>query len=623
MKPGRNDPCPCGSGKKFKQCCINKTVVSAPAAARVPIPTPAEINYLTSLLNAKRYAELESSARALTSQYPASGFAWKSLGTALQMQHKNALEALQRAALLLPEDTEVQYDLGTLLMKLGNLPQAETCFRRVTEIKRNHAEALYSLGNVRQQLGQYAEAVTSYRQLLKLKPNHAMVLNNLASALKEVGQSGEAEEKYLSALKLEPNSALILRNYGSLLRSVMRLAEAEQYFLRALEVDPKCIPAMLDLGLLYIFNGAADQAEQQFWKVLEIEPGNLYARFLLTRTQKAKADDKNLSELIAREQAGKATLSHEDAFLLQFALGKCFDDLGDYDRAFPHFIEGSRLKRSTFQYDANQITRCYDEVIKIFNQDLFDRLRGAGNKSAAPIFVLGMPRSGTTLTEQIIASHPDVHGAGELPDLPRISQSTVAGVPGYPANIRALDHKALTQWADEYIGCLAQYAPNAKYVTDKMPDNFWLIGLIHLMLPNAKIIHVNRSPMDTCLSCFTTLFDRGLEQTYDLGEMGHYYHDYARLMDHWRSVLPAGAFLDVQYEDIVADLEPQARRIIDFCGLEWRDECLAFHKSERAIGTASMTQVRNPVYKSSLDRWRSYEQYLGPLKVALGDLSPE
>jgi hypothetical protein len=235
-----------------------------------------------------------------------------------------------------------------------------------------------------------------------------------------------------------------------------------------------------------------------------------------------------------------------------------------------------------------------------------------------------MPRSGTTLTEQIIASHPDVHGAGELPDLMTIAQRDVAGMGAvFPNNIPALDQAGLGAWGADYVAGLHSRAPDAGRITDKMPANFLAIGLIHMMLPNAKIIHVNRNPVDTCLSCFMQLFSSRQEQIYDLAELGRYYVDYARLMGHWRSVLPAGAFLDVQYEDIVADQETQARRMIAFCGLDWNDACIDFHKSKRSIRTASVTQVRQPIYKSSVERWRPYEKFLGPLLDALGDLAPQ
>jgi hypothetical protein len=214
-----------------------------------------------------------------------------------------------------------------------------------------------------------------------------------------------------------------------------------------------------------------------------------------------------------------------------------------------------------------------------------------------------------------------VHGAGELPDLLSIVRQDITGNT-FPENVPLLDPSMLTSWGNDYIDRLNRIAPDARRITDKMPGNFLAVGLIHLMLPNAKIIHVRRDPIDTCISCLTTLFKQGHAFTYDLAELGRYYVDYARLMEHWRTLLPSDAFLDVRYEDIVEDQETQSRRILEYCGLEWNDACLDFHKNPRAVSTASMTQVRQRIYTSSVDRWRAYEEFLGPLLDALGDFAP-
>ncbi|MCR4299784.1 MAG: sulfotransferase, partial [Gallionella sp.] len=286
--------------------------------------------------------------------------------------------------------------------------------------------------------------------------------------------------------------------------------------------------------------------------------------------------------------------------------------------AFPHFLEGNKLKRATLDYDPDETARRIDSIMRNFDMATMDRLRG-GDPSHLPVFILGMPRSGTTLVEQIISSYPGVHGAGELSDLEAIMRRNVAGA-AFPDNLPSLDQARLAAWGADYVAGLQRRAPDARRITDKMPANFFAVGLIHLMLPNAKIIHVKRDPVDTCLSCFFQLFRNGQEFTYDLAELGRYYADYARLMEHWRKVLPEGAFLDVRYEDIVADQEAQSRRLVGYCGLEWNDACLDFDKNRRAVRTASMTQVRQPIYRSSVERWRNYEKFLGPLFDTLGAL---
>jgi len=348
---------------------------------------------------------------------------------------------------------------------------------------------------------------------------------------------------------------------------------------------------------------------------------------MLASVRKAQADDENLVALLAAKEAllnGQTSLSNEKVIHLNFVLGKYFDDLGDQDQAFSYFREGCELKRANLKYDAEKARQYFNDIIRIFNHATIEPLRGGGNPSSLPIFVLGMPRSGTTLTEQIIASHPDVYGAGELHDLNRIVQRNVAGEDtAFPNNIPGLTREDIGAWASDYVAGLHRRSPNAMHITDKMPGNFFYIGLIHLMLPNAKIIHVNRNPIDTCLSCYMQSFSSGQEFSYDLSELGQYYVNYSRLMAHWRNVLPAGAYLEVQYEDIVADQEKEARRIIDFCGLDWNEACIDFHKHSRPVKTASMTQVRRPIYKTSVERWRPYEKFLGPLLDALGELQPK
>lgn len=623
MKLGRNDPCGCGSGKKYKNCCGGKAEFHPPYSS---VPTADELNLLGALFNTARYGDLENWARSLLKLYPDAGVVWKLFGLSLQMQGKDALPAMQKAAELLPNDAEAYGNLAAVQRAYGQLEAAMKSGRLALQIRPNFAEAHNNLGVVLQDLGLIDEAIASYHRALQIRPDFAEVHNNLGGALKELGQFDAAMTCYRSALGIKPDFAKAHSNLGVVLRELgQHHAEVECYH-RALEIDPACSEALLGMGQLYLARGEMVEAEDCFRKALEIKPDDLEIRLLLAQLRKVKTGDENLAALVATEEAARrngSPMPYKKAIYLHFALGKSFDDLGEYDRAFPHFIEGCKLRRATFEYDAAQTTQQFNDIMRVFNPATMARLKGGGDLSSVPIFVLGMPRSGTTLVEQIIASHPEVYGAGELPDLMAIAQRDVAGTDaGFPNNVAALDQADLTKWAAQYVAGLQGRAPDAKYLTDKMPTNFLAIGLIHLMLPNAKIIHVNRNPVDTCLSCFMQLFSNNQEHTYDLSELGHYYSDYVRLMQHWRNVLPAGSFLEVQYESIVAEQEIQSRRIIDFCGLDWNDACLDFYKNKRTIGTASKTQVRQPVYKSSVERWRSYEKFLGPLLDALGHLAP-
>ena len=318
-------------------------------------------------------------------------------------------------------------------------------------------------------------------------------------------------------------------------------------------------------------------------------------------------------------------LSKTDRMQLDFGLGKAYADLEDHDRSFRHLLAGNAAKRSTIAYDEQATFALFDRIEALFTRELIEAKSGSGDPSPLPIFVIGMPRSGTTLIEQIIASHPVVYGAGELQTFNDVIL-TVRGPDGnslpYPDFVSALDAGPLQQIGARYLALVRALSAKhghagAERITDKMPSNYYFAGLIQLALPNAKIIHTIRDPVDTCISCFSKLFSAEQNHTYDLGELGRYYKRYERLMAHWRTVLPPGRILDVRYEDVVADVEQQARRIIAYCGLPWTDRCLSFHKTDRPVRTASATQVRQPIYKSAVGRWRVYEQHVGPLLDAL------
>jgi tetratricopeptide (TPR) repeat protein len=555
-------------------------------------PSVQQTNALVTLFSEGRYAEAEILARRMTEDFPLHAFGWTALGAVLKQLGRDfdALEAMRKAARLSPHDVEVQYNLGVTLQDVDQLELAEASYRTALQLDPDHAKTLYNLGNVLNKRGKPNEAEQNFRHALDIKPDFSEAHNNLANTLVDLG----------------------------------RIDEAAIHFRRALEIKPDNAPALYNLGNALVNLGQTHEAESLFKRTLEIKPDFIEARYKLAQIRKTETDDENLTELtaLARDVSnGGPRPSDRDMTLLHFALGKCHSDLAHHEKAFVHILEGCKLKRATFDYDSALNSQNFASIARVFDCSTMNRLQGGDISSNLPIFVIGMPRSGTTLTEQIISSHPDAHGAGELPDFLSIVRQDIAGNT-FPENVLLLDQPMLTSWGNGYIDRLNRIAPDARRITDKMPGNFLAVGLIHLMLPNAKIIHVRRNPIDTCMSCLTTLFKQGHAFTYDLAELGQYYVDYARLMEHWRTLLPSEAFLDVRYEDIVEDQETQSRRILEYCGLEWNDACLDFHKNPRAVSTASMTQVRQRIYTSSVDRWRAYEKFLGPLLDALGDFAP-
>jgi hypothetical protein len=294
---------------------------------------------------------------------------------------------------------------------------------------------------------------------------------------------------------------------------------------------------------------------------------------------------------------------------LHFALGKAYLDYGDSAAAFGHLDQGNAMKRSTITYDPAAASRWLQSVASGFDQQLLECFKDAGAQSAMPIFIVGMPRSGTTLIEQILASHPAVQGAGELKLLSQIGDS----FGGLPQLLDGITAERLHQMGDHYADKVALLADGRAHVVDKMPANFIYAGLIRLILPNARIIHARRNPVDTCLSCYSKLFAGEQSFTYDQAELGRFYRDYDVLMAHWRQVLPGSHFLEVTYEDVVDDIEAQARRMLDFLGLPWDPACLSFYETRRPVRTASVNQVRQPIYKTSAGRWRTHADNLGPL----------
>jgi len=545
----------------------------------------------------------------------------------IQRERKRKDEALalyKKAMVANPFYLEPLNNYGALILEDDCTDEATEILNKALQLDPNYPEAICNMGGVHLVLEENEAAFSCFQRALALRPVYIEAQMGLAKTFQALDNLPAAESAALRALQIDTNNPKAHSLAGGIYTELARPDLAEKEYERALQLDPECDDALLGLGNLRMEMGQLSDSEELFLRALKFKPDNLGARLHITHVKKVKQDDGNFAALLEAEKQS-ADFSISKKMSLHFALGKCYDDTKDYDKAFPHYMAGCKIKRAKLAYDANLSASQFTRIMEIFSRENIDRLRGAGDHSDAPVFVLGMPRSGTTLTEQIIASHPDVYGAGELHNLFYIAENngkTASGKSLFPDNLRALNKQTLTAWGSEYIASIKQRAPNAKRITDKMPANFLAVGLIHLMLPNAKIIHVNRNPVDTCLSCYTRLFHRKQEHTYDLSELGQYYVHYAKLMEHWRRVLPNDAFLDIQYEDTVADQEAQARKLIAYCGLEWNDACINFHKTERSIRTASVTQVRQPIYNTSVERWRHYEKFLGPLLDALGDLVP-
>lgn len=543
-----------------------------------------------------------------------------------QKETDRAIEFYQKALKSNPNHAESLNNLGAVMTENEQPEKGLELLQKALQLQPNYAEAYRNTGSCYLMLEQYSQAQQAFRQALQLKPDFPEALLGLASIEQEGNRFSAAEQLIDQALAINASLIAAYSQQGSLYNTMGFPDRAHQAFDKGMELDPDDIGCYIGKSQLLTEQGEMEAAQSLLNTALSLDSDSLAARLNLAQLNKASVENSNFKALLAAEEKLDPAAKTR-AIGVHFGLGKCYDDIGDYQQSMTHFLEACRLKREKIHYKASDNTMIALNIMSTFTPELLARFKGIGCTTNTPIFVLGMPRSGTTLTEQIIASHPLCHGAGELPDLGNIinrreQKLTESAQNNYPNYLPQLNPDEITQMGERYYNSLRKHHAEARHITDKMPSNFFYLGLIHLMLPRAKIIHVKRHPIDTCISGLSKLFKRGQYHSYDMVEQASYYRDYANLMAHWRSILPAGSFYEVQYEDLVRDTESQAKALINYCELEWDDVCLEFYKHKRSVKTASVTQVRKPIYNSSLERWRRYGDVIQPLLDTLGDLVP-
>ncbi len=505
-----------------------------------------------------------------------------------QGRHELAVGRLNRAAVAAPAFAPVHFNLGFALQTLGRDIEAVDAYRRTVALDPRHLHAQFNLGNALVALKRFDEAADAYEQVRAIDPTILETYNNLGNVLMELGRADAALRVYREAIALNPNGADTFTNLAA---------------------------ALLALGAL-------PEALEATGQALNIDPSHAVAWFIRSELKTFKAGDGEIAQLEALVAAAKRPPRDAmDRINLKFALSKALMDAGEVDQAFSHLRAANQLQRAMFDYDVQADVRGLEALARVLDSTFVNRFADGGDQTDSPIFVLGMPRSGTSLVEQILASHPEVFGAGELEALEQALAATV----GHDLSLEELAGGVAGMGVDDfrtisanYLGAVHVPAGAARF-TDKMPGNFRFAGLIGLILPRARIVHCVRDPVDTCFSCYTKKFSGRQDFAYDLAELGTFYKAYDRLMSHWRALLPADRFIEVRYENLVDDIETEARRLVDFCGLAWNDACLDFHNTERPVRTASANQVRKPIYRSSVQRWRAYEHHLQPLIEAMMD----
>jgi tetratricopeptide (TPR) repeat protein len=536
-----------------------------------------------------------------------------------------ALACYEKTLSINPEHAVVLNALGTALHKRGLIEQAIAHFERAIATQPDYADAHFALANILQSLDRFGEAMMHYSKVLAVQPRNYAAHNNLATVLQKLGRFDDAIKLYRLALAINPEYADAYYNLGTALLALDRNEDAIAECERALHLNPSKALAYNNIGVALQALGRIEDAGRAYEQALLLGPRDAAVHLNLAYLRRFTAEDPRLAALekLAEEAA---TLDVANQISLQFALGKAFSDIGQHERSFRHLRDGNALKRAQLRYNENETLSLFERIRATFTPALMQQKSGGGSDSKTPVFVIGMPRSGTTLVEQILASHSRVYGAGEIETFYQAMMKfrTRNGIAAeFPDFISAMSSDDLRGLGSDYTALTMPVASAAERIVNKLPLNFKYVGLIHLALPEARFIHIRRDPLDTCFSCFSLLFTGDQSFTYDLGELGRYYRGYAALMEHWRNVLPPGVMIEVQYEDFVADLEGQARAIVNHCGLDWEDACLAFHKTTRTVKTASSVQVRAPVYRTSIGRWRQYENFLQPLVQALTAETPQ
>ena len=601
-----------------------------------------------------KFETAEKNLRTVLSRWPDIAKANRELGNALLGQGKGdeAIKAFERVVELTPDNGVAHFDLSMALSKVGKEEDAREALEKSFELepdrrdlleamrfqregKTHRAENIYRdilrrdpmnvnatrlLGVSALDAGQHRLAIRLLRNAIKLAPDFFGARIDLARALIEKDDLNEGREILLDAIELEPRLPYPRMLLGNLLSKAGRYEEAVVAFEAALQLDPDHGGSHSGMGHALKTIGRQEDAIAAYRNCARIHPSAGEAYWSLANLKTFRFSD---DEITGMEQfVEDKKLPEETRVNFNFALGKAYEDRGDFERGFAFYDRGNSIRRENERYDPVTTEVIHDRIMETISPELLEKNAAAGEPDPAPIFIVGLPRSGSTLVEQILASHEQVEGTHELPDLPRIIMEINKQQPhgeSYPEALQYFSADELTQLGGQYLESTLRHRTGKPFFTDKMPNNFPSVGLLQLILPNAKIVNARRHPLDSCMGSYKQLFFKGQAFTYDLIEIGEYYLEYQRVMDHWKSLLP-GKILDVQYEEMVMDQEKQTRRLIDFCGLPWDDNCLTFYETDRAVNTASSEQVRQPIYSKSVNSWRRFEKQLQPLIEVLEPL---
>ena len=607
----------------------------------------AQYNLANTLKAAEDYNGARDAYQRLLAIAPQDADGWMGLGSSLLFLQRNedAVTAYKKAVEIASAEPLTHFDLGIAQFKANDLNAALKSIRQAIKLKPDFPDAHNELAKILYTQGKFEQSIASCSEALRLRPGYISAQDNLAKFYLAAAKQSKARkanvrraEKHNELANLfiklgKPEAALAasqeaVRNNPSLasaynylgisLSNNNQFEDAIAAYKKALHLKPEYADVCNNMGFTYSTMGRFEDALQWYNRALELDPDMGGACLNIARAKRFTSHDTTEIRQIEK-LLEKPDLSIQSQTATHFALGKIYQDCEEPDRAFDHYAKANQLKRKSIQHNPEEHTVRISAIIDIFTTDFFKQFSDYGDDSDIPVFILGMPRSGTTLVEQILASHPMVHGAGEQTMIGKTAgglQKALNTIKPYPFCITLLQPDKALRLAENYLLKLTSKAPSATRITDKMPMNFLHLGLITLLFPRARIIHCVRNPVDTCLSNYIQLFAEGHEFSYDQQELGLFYGNYHRLMKHWNSVLPLQMH-EVVYENLVSNQEPEIRKLLEHCDLPWDEKCLNFHHHERSVQTASQWQVRQPVYSSSVKRWKKYERHLAPLKQTL------
>lgn len=588
-----------------------------------PIHATSHANLANALSEAGQFADAISEFRraiALDSSLTGARIA---LGETLRRtkQYDEAINCFKHTLELDKVNHAAFNGLGLAYRDLDDLPRALKCFEHAVGLAPKNADYRANFGTTLRSFNLHDLAAEQLLEAITLKPDWLDVIVLLAEVLQEQRRFDEAKEVFDRAQYLSPNNPELIERIGYVYLDMGDTQRAISEFNNVLSEHPHRLMALLGLGRSHMEAGRTKEAIATLESLIQYHPDESSGYFHLAASRKFSPEDPLIPQLqILTNKTAKQSDSSTVAF--NFALGKIYDDCKNWDAAFKHYARGNYLRNAECDYNPARHEADISALIKLFNRQLIETCHSLGVDSKLPVFIVGMPRSGTTLTEQIISSHPSVIGAGEVVfwgHAPNAIPYMLNSSQEYPECIKQMTPPLSHEIANKYTNLLHKIAGPSTAplrITDKMPQNFVHLGLIALLFPNAPIIHCKRDAMDNCLSIFFQNFDAGHPYAFDLENLGHYHKQYERLMKHWHEVLP-GRILDINYEDTIADPEYWSHKLIEHIGLEWNDACLAPHKLERNVKTASHWQVRQPIYTTSVQRWKNYENHLDSLKKAL------